>query len=332
MTHNHKNGTRRDFLKTSLAAAAAAGTSRLTARAESQAQADKPTWIVGCRETHLSGLDEPDIWSAMRAFGADGIEVTVNMNRSLPMLFAPGKTFSIANADRIKELADELRKQDKKISAFCLHNNYDAHPKEEIDLTVATAKAAAQLGVPAIRLDIQATKTTDPAKFLAFAISTGKAIIDATSDLSVRFGIENHGRTTNKPEFLREMFEGVGSKRWGLTLDTGNFYWFGHPLTKLYDIYTEFAPWACHTHCKSIHYPSEADRERQRPMGWKYGQYCCPINEGDIDFRKVAGILRKAGYRGDLCIEDESLGRLPKDQRRVALKKELDLLHQVAQA
>ena len=108
----------------------------------------------------------------------------------------------------------------------------------------------------------------------------------ATADTGVRFGIENHGNTTNDPEFLAALFDGVGSKRLGLTLDTGNFYWFGHPLSKLYGLYEQFAPRAFHTHCKSIRYP-EDDRERQRPMGWKYGEYNGPIYDGDIDFGRV---------------------------------------------
>jgi sugar phosphate isomerase/epimerase len=100
-------------------------------------------------------------------------------------------------------------------------------------------------------------------------------------------------------------------------------------LAKLYRIYDEFGPYACHTHCKSIHYP-EAEREKQREIGWKYDECCCPIYEGDIDFQKVADILRKHKYAGDLCIENESLERFPKDQRAVILKKEADLLRKLA--
>ena len=120
------------------------------------------------------------------------------------------------------------------------------------------------------------------------------------------FAVENHGTTTNDPVFLNALFEKVGSKRLGLTLDTGNFYWFGHPLSKVYELYETFAPRVFHTHCKSIRYPA-AEREKQRPMGWKYDQYTCPLGEGDIDFARVAAILHKAGYHNDLCIEDESL-------------------------
>ena len=61
-------------------------------------------------------------------------------------------------------------------------------------------------------------------------------------------------------------------------------------------------------------------------MGWEYSRYACPIYEGDIDFRKFAAILRKANYRGDLCLENESLRKYPENQHAKILKKEIALL------
>ena len=84
-----------------------------------------------------------------------------------------------------------------------------------------------------------------------------------------------------------------------------------------------------HTHCKSIRYPDDK-KNVKREIGWEYGKYCCPIYEGDIDFKRIAGILRKAGYRGDLCVEDESLGRFPQAERGEILKKEIALLKRLA--
>ena len=99
-----------------------------------------------------------------------------------------------------------------------------------------------------------------------------------------------YGTVTNEPSFLERLFDGVGSEHLGLTLDTGNFYWFGHPLDDVYRLYEKFAPRAFHTHIKSIAYPEER-RNVRRPMGWEYGKYASPIHQGDIDFRRVIGIL-----------------------------------------
>ncbi len=189
------------------------------------------------------------------------------------------------------------------------------------------AKVAQALGVKAIRIDVVPRKLP-PDKFLDFAVDTLKKVMAATEPTGVAFAIENHGGTTNNPDFLKPLFERVGSKLLGLTLDTGNFYWFGHPLSKVYEIYEAFAPRVFHTHCKSIGFP-EGERERRRPMGWEYGKCNCPIYQGDIDFRRVVRILAAAGYSNDLCVEDESLSRFPAPDRAAVLAKELAYLKEL---
>lgn len=61
-------------------------------------------------------------------------------------------------------------------------------------------------------------------------------------------------------------------------------------------------------------------------MGWKYGEFACPIDQGDIDFHRVVRILRDAGYTNDLNIENESLGRLAEGERAAALAREVQYL------
>ena len=258
------------------------------------------------------------------------MEVLVDPDLSCPALFGPGGQYSIATTDQIQKLRDQFQSHHKKITAFCLNTRFDVDAGKETEITVAVAKAAAMLGVPAIRIDLVPTKMADkPDEFMKLAIRVGQDLIRATDQTKVRFGVENHGHYTNRPEVLRQLFEGVGSKRFGLTMDIGNFYWFGHPLSKLYDLYGEFAPWSCHTHCKSIHYPEE-QREKQREMGWKYGDYVCTIYEGDIDYGRLIEILRKKGYTGGLCVEDEALGRFPKDQIAAILQKEVKFLRKLS--
>jgi sugar phosphate isomerase/epimerase len=328
----HRPGqSRRQFLHESISAAAAVSSLSALVRAESQEAGKKPVWAIACRDAILREAGQPDIWSAMRAVGLDGIEATVNPDSSLPLLFGTDKAFSIADADGRKALSAELEKQGRKICAFCLHNRFDERPDEEIALTIKTARAASEMGIPAVRLDIVPRKVMDPDEFLKLGIRVGRKVTEATQDLPVRFGVENHGTTTNRPEFLRKLFGGVGTNRFGLTLDVGNFYWWGHPLSKVYDYFAEFAPWVCHVHCKNIRYP-QADRERQREMGWKYAEYRYPIDQGDIDYARVVRILRKSGYRNDLCIDDESLSLFPKDQHGAILKRVTDYLRRMAQA
>jgi sugar phosphate isomerase/epimerase len=117
----------------------------------------------------------------------------------------------------------------------------------------------------------------------------------------------------------------VDSPRLGLTLDLGNWYWFGHPLSTVYEIYAKYGPRTVHTHVKSIRYPQEL-REQQREIGYRYGEYCCPLDEGDLDFARAIRILRENGYDGDLVIEDESLGKFPPEERAGVLRRDVATL------
>lgn len=319
--------TRRNFLQTSSALlAGAAATPLLSGAAASEPTA--PRLMLACRDSHLKLVGEKDCWAAMKKIGAEGVEAAIREDLSLADLFHPERKYSAATPEGIETLKADLAASGRKITALCMFNRFDERPDLEVEWCAKAAKAAQSLGVPAIRIDVVPRKVAR-AEFLAFATDVLKKVIQASESTGVAFAIENHGNTTNDPEFLKPLFDGVGSKRLGLTLDTGNFYWFGHPLSKLYDLYETFAPRAFHTHCKSINYP-ESEREKQRPMGWKYGEYHRPIYEGDIDFARVVAILRKAGYRNDLCVEDETLQKTRPEQATAVLSKEIQHLKSVA--
>jgi sugar phosphate isomerase/epimerase len=321
--------TRRMFLKQSIAAAAAVNTMQSQTQAKTNPTTTKATWVIASRDVHLKETGASSIWEAAKGVGVDGMEVTVQMDGSCPYLFAPEKSYSIATDDDVKRLGDDLAGAGRRITAFCLHNHFDEEPEAELKLVDKTSAVAVTMGVPAVRIDVVPRKIKEEDAFLRFTVDIGRRIIEVTKDSPVHLGVENHGHMTNRPEFLAKMFDGVGSDRFGLTLDTANFYWFGHPLSKLYEVYDRFAARACHTHCKNIRYPADR-REEQRPMGWEYGKYTCPVNEGDIDFKRVAAILRKHNYTGDLCIENESLRQIPEAERRGVLKAEAAFLRRIA--
>jgi len=280
--------------------------------------------VVACRDTLLKTTKQPDSWSAMKELGVTGIEVEVNPELGCPFLEHPQKKYSLATPSAIASLKDDLSKNGLVITAFLMHNRFDERLEEELAWTKKLVAAAATLDVPVIRIDV-VPRRMKREEFLPFAIKACTKLCEIVEGTRINYGIENHGSITNDPEFLRQLFAGVDSPHLGLTLDTANFYWYGHPLNELYGIFERFATRVFHTHCKSIRYPDDKKNVR-RPMGWEYDRHCCPIYEGDIDFGKVVTILRKAGYGGDLCLEDESLGKYPQSQHANILKKEIALL------
>jgi len=293
-------------------------------------QAGAAGWVVACRDEHLRQVGAADIWSAMQAAGVGAVEAVVDFDRTCPGLFRPDGRYSIAEMHDLLALQSDLRRHDLRISAFCLLNRFDERLEEEIEFVSDVVHAAVLLGVPAIRVDFLPHRLRDrQEEFLPLAIGAGRRLAEAVGNMPVRLGVENHVTTTNRTEFLRAFFDGVASDRIGLTLDAANFYWFGHPLSEVYRICEEFAGRVCHTHCKNIAYPPDR-REAQRPMGWEYARHACPVDEGDIDFRRIADLLRRAGYAGDLCLENECLSRFPTDQRLDVLRREIAFLERLA--
>ena len=283
--------------------------------------------LVTLRDTHLGEVGEKDCWAAIHAVGADGVEVVLDDDLGAPRLHHPQKKYSLADKPGRSLLDDDSRNAKVKLTALCIANRFDERPDFEVEWTSRAARAAKALGIPAVRIDIVPRKLQGE-EFFKLIVRLLAKILDATEETGVALAIENHGNTTNRPEFLEKLFQEVPSKRLGLTLDTGNFYWFGNPLSEVYTIYEKFASRAHHTHLKSIHYPEER-REERRPMGWEYGKYNSPLYEGDIDFRRVLKLLRKAGYKNDLCIENESLSKFPAAQRREVLAKEVRYLRKL---
>ena len=287
----------------------------------------RPVWPITCVDRMLRHLGQEDCWAALQAVDAEGVEIGVMPDLTVPDLFHPTVKYSLATPEGIARVADDAKAADQWITAFCMHNRFEQRTEFEISWCTKVARIAQTLGVPTIRIDVVPDKLARP-EFLELSVEALKKLVAATESTAVTFAVENHGNTTNDPEFLNALFAGVGSKRLGLTLDTANFYWFGHPLSKVYELYERFTPRTFHTHCKSIRYP-RAEREIQRPMGWKYAEYQSPIDRGDIDFTCVAGILREAGYHNDLCVEDEFLGELPAGDATRRLAGEIEYLKRI---
>jgi len=136
-------------------------------------------------------------------------------------------------------------------------------------------------------------------------------LLDETADIGLEIAMENHGAKDRplgvKKEFLQMLFRSVDSERFGLTLDTGCFYWL-YPLEEYYTITECFLPVVKNVHLKNQTFPAEQRHKMKRGV---------PVNEahdtlydGDIDLGRVIKMLKGAGYDGALCIEDHSFHKI----------------------
>jgi sugar phosphate isomerase/epimerase len=287
---------------------------------------------VSARDDTVKAAGFPTLLEGLRAIRINSVELSFSADRTVASLI-DDRRFPLKTAAECDAYRTHLEENGISVSALLVANNFGAaDPEPEIAWCVDAILAAEALGAPAIRADT--IMRTDPpedrdARVRRYAAAM-REVLSRTHASRVAVGMENHGAQGNDPEFLAGVLEAIPDPRLGLTLDTGNFYWSGQPLSELYRIYARFAPRVRHTHMKSIAYPPE-ERERRRDTGWKYGEYASPLAQGDIDLARVIKMLRDAGYDGSLTIENESLGRMPLPDRQAALVSDAAHLKQLLQ-
>jgi sugar phosphate isomerase/epimerase len=284
---------------------------------------------VAVRDGSLYQAKFPSGVEGLQYLGVSAVEMAIDKEGTVRSLTSERKLDLTTEAD-VAALRQELEASGVRICAFLCSQNFNAEDREaQIGWVAQAARAADALGAPALRIDSAMSGQAElpleeRVRIFADAVTE---VLRATPESGVALGIENHGRQGNDPEWMRGVIRRVGSPRLGLTLDVGNWYWYGHPLSRVYEIYREFGPLVKATHVKNIRYPEEM-RETQREIGYEYGKYCCPLDEGDLQMARVAAILRESGYDGPLTIEDESLGKYPEAERPTILKRDADHLRE----
>ncbi len=255
-----------------------------------------------------------------RALGVGAVEIALRDDFTVCAMDSKG-TVPLRSAADAAAYRSRVADMGLRLAAFLTSCDFSVGPQTAtVDWVVRAIERAQAACVPVVRIDSAMAREREfdfETRVGLFAEGLAKALA-RTDGAGVALGIENHGFQGNNLAFLLHVFRGAGSPRLGVTLDTGNFYWRGYPLSEVYGILALLAPHAKHTHLKNIRYPDDV-RETVREAGWEYEQCVAPLDEGDIDHAKVVRLLDAAGYDGDLCIEDESLGRYPTGEERFAV-------------
>ena len=263
--------------------------------------------------------------------GARGVEIEVRLDSELetPHLVGRGDEvpYSLADEEGIGLLRTRLTRERVRAGALLVANDFSAgNAGAHVERVVQVVRAAATLGVPAVRIDpLSADKTLSADVVRARFVDGVRQVLRRTAHLPVDLGIENHGPIANDPAWLDAVLDELDDPRAGLTLDTGNFYWFGFARDEVYGLVEKYASRAKHTHVKNINFPPDR-ADRRREVGYGYKEYCCGVDEGNLDLRRVVRLLRDGGYDGDLCVEDESLFKVPPDRRVEALRRQVRAL------
>jgi L-ribulose-5-phosphate 3-epimerase len=187
--------------------------------------------------------------------------------------------------------------------------------KKNIDITTASIELAYTLGIPTLRVntgrwgtikdfdELMKQRGIDPPlpgyteeDGFPWVIDCLQQCLKVAEKCGVVLGLENHWGLARTPEGLLRIIKAVNSPWLGVTLDTGNF--LEDPYAKLEAI----APRAVHVHAKTYY-----------GGGVWYTL--------DLDYDRIAAILRKANYRGYICLEYEG-----REEPKTAVPKSLALL------
>jgi sugar phosphate isomerase/epimerase len=170
---------------------------------------------------------------------------------------------------------------------------------KDVEHTKGCIELAARLGTPCIRLnsgrwgtiksfdDLMKVKGDEPPipghtddDAFKWCIDAIEQCLPAAEKAGVVLALENHWGLTTRPENLLRIFKAIRSPFFGLNLDTGNFPGDPYPGIEM------LAPHAVIVQAKTYHGGGE----------W----YTL-----DLDYPRIAGMLRKAGFKGWVSLEME---------------------------
>ena len=199
-----------------------------------------------------------------------------------------------ADYERAKQLLAQANIVATSLGGYCDFAQLDDEALQaEVDAFVRYCERAAQLDIPVVRAfagDVkEGLSLTDVETRVREAFSE---VMRRVQGLNVVVGIENHGRLANDGMFLRQLIETVASPKLGMTIDTGNFYWAGHPPERVEQFIQLLTPYIVNVHIKDVTY-----RDGKTAF--------VPAGRGIVPLRRLYALLEGAGYEGAIVSEYE---------------------------
>jgi sugar phosphate isomerase/epimerase len=284
---------------------------------------------VAIRDAMVPKVEGRPFFQLLRDIGVSSVEIELSEHAVTPhVLDSEGKPYKYDTVKSTLRLKQRLDDEGVRCAAVLMATDFAGeHAERHVNWVGVGLETAFLLGAPVVRIDPLATdRSLPPQRVRDRFVDRVTQILGSSlcrNGMPADLGIENHGPVANDPAWLDYVLAALPHLRVGLTLDTGNFYWYGFSAESVYELVDKYAPAAKHTHLKNINYPADV-AARRRETGYEYKQYCCPVHDGNLDLARVVRSLRGAGYERDLCIEDESLFKHPPEARVEVLRREVD--------
>lgn len=310
--HEQDNTSRRDWLKTIALGGAAAMTSHVAQAEAAPAPAARriPIAVSTYSYWHFQEQKHPidKVIEDAARLGFDGVEILHRQmeNETVPYM------------NKLKRLAFD---NGLALPLLSIHQSF-VQPKPEdrkkdIEHTLKCINLATQMGIPAIRMNTGSWRTvkrdanyykdgkeppiqgfTDQ-DAIKWCIESMQECLVAAEKAGVVLAIENHWGLSSNIDYLLEIYKPLASSpAMGMNVDTGNFV--GDP----YPQFERLAPYATIVQAKTY---------------YGGGHYY----DLDLDYKRIAGILRKANFNGYVSLEMEG-----KEDPATAVPKSLKVLRE----
>lgn len=314
---------RRNFLAGS-AAILGLGVSGVSAAAQTKQPESKPAKSGGWRGNPI-GVSTYSFWhfqnkvvkiedciAQAAQMGFDAVEILeVQMQAENPK-YASDTAF-------LNRLKRQALTSGLTLSGLSTHQHFlfpeEEKRKENIAITIASIELAYALGIPTVRIntgrwgtsrdfdDLMAHRGIEPPRSgytdedgFPWVVDCIEKCLKVAERRGVVLGLENHWGLARTPKGLLRLVDAIRSPWLGVTLDTGNF------LEDPYDKIEAIAARATYMHAKTY-------------FG---GGVWYTL---DLDYDRIAAIMRKVNYRGFVSLEFEG-----KEDPKTAVPKSLALL------
>ncbi|MET7256827.1 sugar phosphate isomerase/epimerase family protein [Dyadobacter fermentans] len=310
--HEQDNTSRRDWLKTIALGGAAAMTGHVAQAETAPAPSARriPIAVSTYSYWHFQEQKYPidKVIEDAARLGFDGVEILHRQmdNETVPYM------------NKLKRLAFD---NGLALPLLSIHQSF-VQPKPEdrkkdIEHTLKCINLATQMGIPAIRMNTGSWRTvkrdanyykdgkeppiqgfTDQ-DAIKWCIESMQECLVAAEKAGVVLAIENHWGLSSNIDYLLEIYKPLASSpAMGMNVDTGNFV--GDP----YPQFERLAPYATIVQAKTY---------------YGGGHYY----DLDLDYKRIAGILRKANFKGYVSLEMEG-----KEDPATAVPKSLKVLRE----
>lgn len=214
-----------------------------------------------------------------------------------------------------KRLAEECRRLDIPVAAYMTGADFlqCKDLDEEIDRVKRQVDMAVLLGAPKMRHDVTQGYPDDyrgPRGFEDALPVLAKACREVTcyaAEHGVQTMVENHSWFCGNSDNMEKLVNAVNHPNFGLLCDMGNFLDCDEdPVLAC----ARVAPYAIHVHAKDFHMKKGSETDPGPGYAYTRGGHRIRgaiVGHGDVPVRQCLGILKYAGFDGDITIEFEGL-------------------------